>query len=213
MERPGLALPGMAGSPGLITSARKVGLIQAATVKSTSAVGPQTYVFSPLLETDDDKLVTTEALHQRKLFVAHILFGSEKAQARGGRIMMPTTLVSALLRNKVVGPVHNIATDYHLAEASGIVRVEVQNDGKGLLHLVKEDIVQGGLDWLRASQGSASNSSGILLPKRASPGSFTTPEMDRHQLPDEAAANEVTVSAILRLREEAQNATRRDDPF
>jgi len=213
LDRPGLALPGLTGSPGLITSARKVGLIQAAKVKSTSSVGPQTYVFSPLLEADDDQLVSTEALHQRKLFVAHILFGSEKAQPGGGRIQMPTTLVSALLRNKVVGPVSNIVTDYHLAEAAGIVRVEETGGGRGLLHLVKEDIVQGGLDWLKASYGSASGSGGFLLPKTASPSSFDTPETDRRLLPDDAAANEVTTAAILRLREEAQRAARRDDPF
>ena len=213
MDRPGLALPGMNGNQQLITSARKAGLIQAATVKSTSGVGPQTYVFSPLLESDDDQLVTTEALHQRKLFTAHILFGNEKAKAGGGRISLPTTLVAALLRNRVVGPVTNIATDYHLAEASGIVRVEVLENGRGLLHLVKDDIVRGSLEWLQASQGAASGADLILQPKRASPGSFTTPEMDRQQLPNEAAANEVTVSAILRLREEAQHAARRDDPF
>jgi len=213
LDRPGLALPGLTGSPGLITSARKVGLIQTATVKSTSAVGPQTYIFSPLLEADDDQMVSTEALHQRKLFVAHILFGGEKAQAGRGRIMMPTTLVAALLRNKVVGPVSNIVTDYHLAEAAGIVRVEETGNGRGLLHLVKEDIVRGGLDWLQASQGSAQGSDGLLLPKTAAPSSFDTPETDRRLLPDDAAANEITTAAILRLREEAQRAARRDDPF
>jgi hypothetical protein len=69
--RPGLALSGYAGFSGsVLTSARKVGLVQAATVRSSVAgTSPQTYVFSPLIEAADDQLISTEALHERKLFV------------------------------------------------------------------------------------------------------------------------------------------------
>ena len=68
-HRPGLALPALDASPRALTSARKVGLIQATTVKSSADGGTsQTYIFSPLLETEDDKALTTEALHQRKMF-------------------------------------------------------------------------------------------------------------------------------------------------
>ena len=64
-DRPGVALPRLAGAmPRIVSSARKVGLIQTATVKSTAkTAASQTYVFSPLLDRDDDQLVTTEALH------------------------------------------------------------------------------------------------------------------------------------------------------
>lgn len=210
--RPGLALSGIVGNSALITSATKVGLIQAATVKSTAG-GKQTYVFSPLLEAEDNQLVTTEALHQRKLFVAHILFGKEKARPGYGKILDPVTLVNALLRNKMVGPATNIATDYYLLEAHGVIRVEKQGSGRGLLHLVKEDIVEGGLAWLRKTQGALGDTSSLILPQSSFPQSFTSPERNRHQLPDEAAANEITVSAILRLREEAQNAARFDNIF
>jgi hypothetical protein len=72
-DRPGLALSGYRSfSASVLKSARKVGLIQAATVKSSiSGSVPQTYMFSPLMEAGDDQLVSTEALHHRKLFVAH----------------------------------------------------------------------------------------------------------------------------------------------
>ncbi len=54
-DRPGLALPALtSGSPATINSARKVGLLQASTVKSTGRSGAsQTYVFSPLLESEE----------------------------------------------------------------------------------------------------------------------------------------------------------------
>jgi hypothetical protein len=115
-SRPGLVIGSYGGvvSPAMLSSARKVGLVQAASVKSSAGSGGrQTYVFSPVLESDDDKLQTTEVLHLRKLFVAHILYGHEKAVAGRGRIYDPTVLVGALLRRGSVGPASNIASDYH----------------------------------------------------------------------------------------------------
>lgn len=41
-------------------------------MKSSVGSGRQTYASSPMLESEDDKLQTTEVLHQRKMFVAHI---------------------------------------------------------------------------------------------------------------------------------------------
>lgn len=121
---PGLVMSSYASlQPGILSSARKVGLVQAATVKSSVAAGQQTYVFSPLMESEDDKLQTTEVLHRRKMFVAHILYGHEKAIASRGRIYDPRVLVRALLNRGSVGPASNIASDYHLLEANGIVAV------------------------------------------------------------------------------------------
>ncbi|MGI5324062.1 hypothetical protein [Actinomadura nitritigenes] len=212
-DSPGLALSAVTNAqPGILTSARKVGLIQAATVKSTgSANASQTYVFSPLLEEEDDRLVTTEAMHQRKLFVAHILFGHERAKLGGGRIMDPVVLVNALLNRRRVGPASNIATDYHLLEAQGIVRVTPVGS-RAYLDLIKPEIVEGGLAWLRRTVGETS-SMGLELKLARSPGTFLTPEADRANLPDQGAADEVARAAVLKLREEAQRAARHENPF
>ncbi len=209
-DRPGLALPSLIGNPQAVNSARKVGLLQAATVKSsaTGAVA-QTYVFSPLLETEDDKLLTTEALHQRKQFVAHILFGHEKAKAGGGRIIDPVVLVRALVNRGQVGPATNIGTDYHLLEAQGIVMVDGPPGGRAFLRMVKPEIVKDGLDWLeRTTVGRTGGSDSPKLLQ--SPRVFLTPEQDRAALGDQGAADEVTRSMLLRLRKEVQSATRQD---
>lgn len=208
--RPGLALPSLVGNPQVVNSARKVGLLQTTTVKSTSTgISEQTYVFSPLLETEDDKLLTTEALHQRKQFVAHILFGHEKAKAGGGRIVDPVVLVRALVNRGQVGPATNIGTDYHLLEAQGIVTVDGPPGGRAFLRMVKPEIVKDGLDWLERTTGSGNGISDSPKLLR-SPSAFTTPEQDRAGLPDQGAADEVTRSMLLRLREEVQSATRQD---
>lgn len=209
---PGLALPALSGTtPGMFAAARKVGLVQAATVKSSASGTSQTYVFSPSLESEDNKLVTTESLHQRKLFVAHMLFGHEKAERAGGRIVDPVVLVRALLNRGSVGPASNIATDYHLLEAHGIVKVRESGSGRAYLELVKEEIVQGGLGWLQETSGTgiASEPEIKLL---QSPGSFSNPEQDRAHPADDDAANELAEAAVLRLREEVQSATRQDKP-
>lgn len=218
-DSPGLVVSSYgAFQPGMLSSARKVGLVQAATVKSSVAAGEQTYVFSPLMETEDDKLQTTEVLHQRKLFVSHILYGHEKAVAGRGRIYDPRVLVRALLRNGEVGPASNIASDYHLLEARGIVSVRPSDDhpGRAYLELIKKEIVEGGLGWIEASLGAAAASgSGADLSALKPPTVWTSPEADRAHQPDSGAANEIAESAILRLREakkEAASAARYDAP-
>lgn len=209
-DRPGLALPSLEASPKAIASARKVGLIQATTVKSSAAGGAsQTYVFSPLLETEDNKALTTEALHQRKMFVAHILFGVEKAKSGGGRIKDPTLLVRRLYQRGFVGSATNIGTDYHLLEAQGIVSVEPDYGDRAFLRMVKPEIVRDGLDWLERTGDVGGN--GDISPKLLrSPSQFVTPEQDRASLPDQGAADEVVRSMVLRLREEVRSATRQD---
>lgn len=214
---PGLVLNTYHGfQPGMLSSARKVGLVQAATVKSSVANGQQTYVFSPMLESEDDKLQTTEVLHQRKLFVAHILYGHEKAVAGRGRILDPRVLVRALLRKGDVGPASNIASDYHLLEAKGIVAVRPSENepGRAYLELVKREIVEGGLGWIEASYSNGSGA-GADLNALTPPTEWVSPEADRVNLPDTGAAMEIAESAILRLREarkEAASAARRDVP-
>jgi hypothetical protein len=214
--RPGLALSRYTGFSGsILTSARKVGLIQAATVRSAVAgTSPQTYVFSPLIEAVDDQLISTEALHERKLFVAHILYGHEKAISERGRIADPRVLVGSLLRRGRVGPASNIATDYLLPEASGIVAVRPSSTrGRAYLEVVKRDVVEGGLAWLDQALGDEPSGEGADVGELRPPTTWNGPEGDRAGIADEGAAAEITTSAILRLRkarEEAQRAARFD---
>lgn len=215
-NRPGIALPGMSAfDPEIIVSARKVGLIQGARViSSRSTASEQLYLFSPMMDIEDNHLRTTEALNLRKMFIAHILYGHEMAERSGGRIVDPVLLVSALLRNGMVGPASNIRTDYKLLETHGIVHVDETRTGP-MLRLVQKEIVQDSLSILERTLGSASQgaASSTPLDSLRPPGKFYSPERDRLFIPDEAAASEVTGAAILRLREEAQRAVRHEDPF
>lgn len=218
-NRPGLALPSYNGfSKSIMASATKVGLIQSATVKSTAAqsAGEQTYVFSPVLETIDNVSETTEALHHRKLFVAHILYGVEKANSGLGRITMPLRLVSALANRGEVGPATNISTDYHLLEAHGIVAVKDAGGGRSYLEAVKPEIIRDGLGWLSAASGQSATDNGSaesILGQLRPPESFATPEASRIQSGDLGESDEITSSAVLKLRElrkEAQSVVRFD---
>lgn len=211
-QQPGMALMSLTEpTPGIFGAAQKVGLVQAATVKSTGGAGAQTYVFSPTTESEDDRLLTTEALNQRKLFVAHMLFGHERAERGGGRILDPVVLVRALLKRGSVGPASNISTDYHLLEAHGIVRVRETENGRAYLDLVKDEIVQGGLAWLENTTGSASGKS-LQVNLLRTPGEFENPEQARAAIGDLGAADEISRAAVLELRKELQRATRQDRP-
>lgn len=134
-SRPGLALANLGGAdPSIVRAAQRVGLVQTATVRSSaSARTSQTYAFGPLIEVADNLLVTSEALHGRKQFVAHMLFAHEKALAGRGRVFSPILLVEALIRDGKVGPATNIGTDYHLLEAAGIVTVDDSGGGRPYL--------------------------------------------------------------------------------
>ncbi|EXU69484.1 hypothetical protein Z951_02695 [Streptomyces sp. PRh5] len=212
--RPGSTLDTVGGNSSIIRSARKVGLIQAGTVKSSASGTPlrQTYVFSPLIQTADDQSTTTEALHLRKLFLAHILFGREKAMLGKGRINDPVVLVSKLLNSGSVGPATNIGTDYHLLESHGVVRVEELANGRAFLKLIKEEIARDGLDWLKASVGNIPGGSSSLKMENV-PGLFVSPESDRSKLADDGVSDEITTATILELRKEVQRAVRNETPF
>lgn len=217
--RPGLALPSYDGfGPAIVASATKVGLIQQATVKSTAAAneGTQTYLFSPVMESVDDTFVTTEALHLRKMFVAHVLYGAEKSKSGLGTITSPIRLVSALAGRGRVGPATNIATDYHLLEAHGIVNVRNAGNGRAWLEAAKTEVIEGGLGWLRAASGGASIGQGTaeaVLAELQPPQTFSTPEASRSRVGDLGESDEIAASAVLELRElrkEAQRVVRFD---
>lgn len=208
LARPGISISSLTASPAIIRSARNAGLIQAASVHSTTG-GQTTYAFSPLLEAEDDRCSTTEALHYRKLFTAHILFGHEKAVAQGGRIGDPATLVGALINRGRVGPATNIGTDYHLLEAAGIVAVQPVGD-RAYLRLVKKDIAEASVNWIRRITDSTGTAE---LRLSQPPADFTTPEADRDNLESTGEANEILIASVHELRKEMQSAARRDDPW
>jgi hypothetical protein len=207
LSTPGLHMSRLVASPAVIRSAQNVGLIQAASVQSATGAS-STYVFSPLLETEDNLCTTTEAFHLRKLFVAHILFGHEKAVAGLGTISSPAVLVNSLIRRGRVGPATNIGTDYHLLEAAGVVAVEPDGD-RAFLRLVKPEIAEAGLEWIRRIT-DPSGTGEITLSQR--PAKFIKPEDARGDDSD-GAAREILTSSINELRKEMQRAARRDDPW
>lgn len=206
-QRRGIALPQAAIPEAILKGARRVGLVQAATVRSSaSATGGQTYLFPPLNVLEDGARGVTEALHERKLVAAHFMYGHEKAIAARGRIANPVVLVNALLTRGSVGPASNIGSDYHLLEGAGIVRVDHGVD-RPYLHLVKEDIVRDALGWLRQIyQGDQHAGEGLIL--TASPGAFITPEVDAASLADDGAGAEIANASILALREEVARNVR-----
>lgn len=203
----GIALPDAAIPDGILKGARRVGLIQAATVRSSaSPMGGQTYLFPPLNVLEDGTRGVTEALHERKLVAAHFMYGHEKSIASRGRIANPVVLVNALLNRGSVGPASNISTDYHLLEAAGIVRVD-PGPGRSRLHLVKEDIVRDALGWLRQIY-DPDHSPGESLILTASPTSFITPEVDASSLAASGAGAEIATASILALREQVARNVR-----
>jgi hypothetical protein len=145
------------------------------------------------------------------LFVAHILFGHEQASASGGRIYSPTVLVRKLINQGQVGPASNIKTDYHLLEAAGIVSVAPSGyAGRGYLQLIKPEIAEAGLEWIRRITDS-SGAESIKL--RQSPSGFTSPENERSITPDAGEAHDLVVAQVTELRKEMQRVARRDDPW
>ncbi|AVT41878.1 hypothetical protein C6W10_27930 [Plantactinospora sp. BB1] len=208
LSTPGLHMSKLSAPAGIIRSAQNVGLIQAASVKAATGTS-STYVFSPLLEADDDLCTTTEAFHLRKLFVAHILFGHEKAMAGRGRINSPAVLVDRLISRGRVGPATNIGTDYHLLEAAGVVTVEPQADGP-FLRLVKPEIAKSGLEWIKRITDPAGDAN-VSLSQR--PTGFVKPEDSRLAAGEDPASQEILAASINELRKEMQRAARRDDPW
>ena len=208
LSTPGLHLSKLNANPAIIRSAQNVGLIQAATVQSATGAS-STYVFSPLLEVEDNTCTTTEAFHLRKLFVAHILFGRDSAAMGGGRIDDPAVLVNALLRKGMVGPATNIGTDYHLLEAAGVVAVEPNDQGRAFLRLVKPEIAESALTWIRRITDTSGTAD---LTRGQRPATFITPE-DGRTKESLGASHEIMVASIHELRKEMQRAARRDDPW
>ena len=151
--RPGIRLDQITASSAVLTGARRVGLVQAATVRSSQGSRSRTYVFSPLMQAADDGVATTEALHLRKLFVAHILFGQEEAVPWGGQINNPTVLVRKLLdRGRGSGRRPTSARTTTCSRGAASYASPASDAGMAYLRVLKKSgrVVEGGLDWLKA---------------------------------------------------------------
>jgi hypothetical protein len=216
MNHPGAPLSQFAGvDQGLLQEAERAGFIDAARVV-TSTGAKQHFAFSSALERQFAARGLTDALHERKLFVAHILFGHYFGFPGTGRIKDPLVLVRAFINRGVVGPASAITTDYPLLETHGIVTVRPspQHPHRSYLHIVKDDVVRESLELLEASLGGGAEPTGIggKDPLRGLwlPGSFAGPESVRltdRTLRADAAA-EVMDFAIAELRKQAARTTR-----
>jgi hypothetical protein len=210
-ERPGAAVDVLTPNARLVVGAQKVGLIDAARVATTGGEA-RDFAFSPTLERML-KPGSTDVAHERKLFVAHILYGHRYATWGEGRIRDPLVLVRALIQRGEVGPATSISNQYPLLESKGIVRVERQSGGRGMLKLVKKDVARDSLELLRHALQEGDNAggeggvAGLWLP-----GTFQTPEQNRRNLPELAPGVETEVlnSTIEELREAAARALRRE---
>ncbi len=211
IDRPGISLSQFRNvDTHVISAARKVGFLDATRV-ITRAGKETSFAFSPTLESSLPN-TSTDVLHERKLFVAHILFGHRNALDATGRIRKPLVLVRALLRDGEVGPATAINSDYPLLESYGIVKVKTSPiSGRASLLLVKRDVVKESLPLLEAALGedtsetTANQSFGSLW----LPSSFRGPEDDRRNLHAPSGAEaELFDITLTRLREGVQKVTR-----
>lgn len=196
----------------MLRAAQKVGFLDAPRVV-TRDNREQQFLFSPTLEGELAQRNSTDALHERKLFVAHILFGHHFARPGRGRIQDPLVLVRALLNRGEVGPASAIASDYPLLESFGIVRVRASSSsGRAYLQLVKRDVVEDGLELLRAALGTDDDGGDAEagLSELWLPGSFIEPERERQKSPSlrPGPAKDLFDAGIERVREEVAREAR-----
>jgi hypothetical protein len=213
LESPGVGLDSLSANPRLVAGARKVGLIDSTRVLTQGGI-ERGFAFSPSLERSLG-FGATDVAHERKLFVAHILYGHRYEAPGRGRISSPLVLVEALINRGQVGPTTSIKEDYPLLEAHGIVSVEEQTNGRAYLRLVKDDVAEDSLELLRLALGEQENAAGENpLESLWLPGTFTTPERDRRGLPEiePGSESEVINATVDRLHEETQRKMRGEEP-
>jgi hypothetical protein len=209
-ERPGASIEDLGAEQKVVKAARHAGLFDATRVVAGNS--ERSFAFSPGLE----KAIgggLTDATHERKLFVAHILNGHRYGHPGTGRIEYPVALVRALINKKAVGPTTAAHREYGLLEGAGIVRAEPVGRGKAMLRLVKEDVAEESLDLLRRALNEDPSQQADSVEKLWIPGSaMTTPEKDRHSLPEPVGnEGEIVQSTIERLREDIGRSTRGED--
>lgn len=202
----------------LIDAARQVGFLDPISVRSTSQQQARAFIFHPALERQLTLKQATDTLHERKLFVAHILFGHRYGFPGTGKIASPVVLVQALLNRKVVGPATAIASDYPLIESHGIARVEPSSHhrGRAYLRLIKEDVVRDSLDLLKAALGESGELGSEKEPLGTLwvPGTYAVPERLRVQGQlRPGAEKEVFDAAIMELRKQAGRKIRLEELY
>lgn len=205
-ERPGASIEQL-GESKLVDAARHAGLFDATRVRAGSA--ERAFAFSPGLESGIGAGLT-DATHERKLFVAHILNGHRFGRPGTGRIDNPIALVRALINKRSVGPTTAARTEYGLLEGAGIVRAEETGGGMAMLHLVKADVAEESLELLRLAIDEDPSQKADSIDNLWIPGSaMTTPEQDRHRL-DEPIGDEreIVQSTVEHLREEIAKSAR-----
>ncbi len=217
MHHPGVPMSHLGQSLGgdVLRAAQKVGFIDAPRVITKDGRG-QNFVFSPEFESALAASNSTDALHERKLFVAHILFGHHFSPYHRGQILDPVVLVRALLRRGKVGPASAIKSDYPLLESFGIVKVTDAEEapGRAYLEVVKADVIKDGLQLLEATVDEKPDSdadegiSSLWLP-----GTFVSPEQVRAKASELRPGPEKDLfdSSIDVLRQEVAKTTRGED--
>jgi hypothetical protein len=217
IERPGSTVKDLQGREAeLLDAARQVGFIDPVGVVTTNR--RQSFIFSPTLEQELAAHGSTDSLHFRKLFVAHILFGHRFGFPGTGRINDPLVLVRALLNRGRVGPATAITTDYPMVEAHGIVRVAPDpfHSDRAYLELTNEDVVRDALPILEAALGSRESLGGGDQPMQALwvPGTYHGPESVRLRLRAATGpSKEIFDSAISDLRRRTARRIRKEDLF
>ena len=206
-DHPGVAVQDLGSDKKLVDAARHAGLFDATRVRSGSA--ERAFAFSPALEGAVGGGLT-DATHERKLFVAHILNGHRYGQWGTGRINHPIALVRALINKKSVGPTTAARTDYGLLEGAGIVRAEEVGGGQAMLHLVKEDVAKESLDLLSLALEDDPSQQADSVDRLWIPGSaLMTPEQDRRHLDEPVGdGRDLVQSTVERLRTEIGQSTR-----
>jgi hypothetical protein len=200
-ERPGASVDDLGADQKVVSAARHAGLFDATRV--LAGRNERAFAFSPSLESGIGGGLT-DATHERKLFVAHILNGHRFGRPGTGKIDNPVALVQALISRKSVGPTTAAGTEYGLLEGAGIVRAEPVAGGKAMLHLVKDDVAEESLDLLKLALDEDPSQQADSVEKLWIPGSvMTTPERDRHQIPEPIGdEREIVLSTVQKLRED-----------
>jgi hypothetical protein len=211
-DHPGIPIEKLSADAALVGAARHAGLLHATRVLAGDK--ERGFAFPPGLEHRVGGGLT-DATHERKLFVAHILNGHMYGEPWTGRIEQPIALVRALIDRGSVGPTTAARRDYGLLEAAGIVRAEEVGGGRAMLHLVKQDVAEESLELLRlvlgADTGEAAATSVDALWIPGTP--IGSPERDRRMLPVPGEAeSEVIHSSVMELRKEIARKLRREEP-
>ena len=211
-ERPGAPVAGF-GEDGLLEAARHAGLVDAIPVATKGSTTQRAFAFPPSLESTVGAGLT-EALHERKLFVAHILNGHYYAPPRYGRINDPVVLVNALIRKGEVGPATSVDRDYLLLQAKGIVTTEEMGDGRAMLRLIKRDVAEESLELLKQALGESREEGANSVDALWLPGTnYLTPEVDR-SLTKAPKGDELDIisSTVEQLKRDIAQHLRAEEP-